>query len=101
MDCLNLVAGQCQQQYFSPTLGSAEMGLVVAVGTGSSWGESGEVVPGPSPAAWLSCMEVLPCCFRGSVVALLLVFVQLSLSYPNLLLEKPLCYLKHVLLHAF
>lgn len=77
------------------------MGLVVAAGTGSSWGESGEVLPSVSPAAWLSRMEVLPRCFPRSVVALLLVFVQLSLSYLNLLLEKPLCYLKHVLLHTF
>lgn len=73
------------------------MGLVGAVGTGSSRGESGEAVPGPSPAARLSRTEVSPSCLCRSVVALLLVFVQLNLSYLNLLLEKPLCYLKHVL----
>ena len=72
------------------------MGLVVAGGTGSSWGQSGEALPGPSPAAQLSHMEVSPSCFRRSAVALLLIFVQLNLSYLNLLLENPLCYLKHV-----
>lgn len=54
-------------------------------------------MPGPSPAAWLSPTKVSPSCLCRSVVALLLVFVQLNLSYPNLLLEKPLRYLKRVL----
>lgn len=78
----------------------AWMGLLVAVDTGSCWEESREALLGASPAAWLSLMEVLPTCFCRSAVALLLIFVQLNLSYLNLLLEKPLCCLKHVL-YAF
>lgn len=60
---------------------------------GAAWGREERHYP----AARFSCAKVAPSCFHRSAVALLLVFVQLNLSYLNLLLEKPLCYLKHVL----
>lgn len=49
-----------------------------------------------APAQQHSSHGGVPSWFCRSAVALL-VFIQLHMSYLNLLLEKPLCYLKHIL----
>lgn len=91
MDCLNLMAGWCQQQYFSLILCWVRVGG--GCGHWGKWGQSEGVLPGPSPAAQLSwrCAKLILWVCSGSS---LLVFIQLHMSYLNLLLENPLCYLK-------